>query len=34
VRTPLIIIGGEFRKNPPKVIFVEHDHMIRALAPD
>ncbi len=34
VRTPLIIIGGEFRKNPPKVIFVEHDQMIGTLAPD
>ena len=34
VRTPLIIIGGEFRKNSPKVLFVEHDQMIDALAPD
>jgi hypothetical protein len=34
MRTPLIIIGGEFRKNPPKVLFVEHDQMIGALAPD
>src|ERR1035437_4671486 len=28
MRTPPIIIGGEFRKNPPKVFFVEHDQMI------
>ena len=34
MRTRLIIIGGEFRKNPPKVLFVEHDQMIGALAPD
>ena len=34
VRTPLIIIGGEFRKNPPQVLFVEHDQMIGALTPD
>src|SRR5450759_975914 len=34
MRTPPIIIGGEFRKNPPKVFFVEHDQMIGALAPD
>jgi len=34
VRTPLIIIGGEFRKNSPNVLFVEHDQMIVALAPD
>ena len=34
VRTPLIIIGGEFRKNSPKVLFVEHNQMIGALAPD
>jgi hypothetical protein len=34
MRTRLIIIGGELRKNPPKVLFVEHDQMIGALAPD
>jgi len=28
MRTPPIIIGGEFRKNPPKVFFIEHDQMI------
>ena len=30
----VIIIGGEFRKNPLKVLFVDHDQMIGALAPD
>ena len=34
MRTPPVIIGGEFRKNPPQVFFVEHDQMIGALAPD
>ena len=34
VRTPPIIIGGEFRKDPPQVLFVEHDQMIDTLAPD
>ena len=34
VRTPLIIIGGEFRKNPPKVRFVEHDQVIDTLMND
>ena len=34
MRTPPIVIGGEFRKNSPKVFFVEHDQMISALAPD
>ena len=34
MRTPPIIIGGEFRKNPPQVLFVEHDQMIGTLAPD
>ena len=29
----LIVIGGVFRKNSPKVLCVEHDQMIRALAP-
>jgi hypothetical protein len=26
--------GGEFRKNLPQVLFVEHDQMIGTLAPD
>src|SRR5947207_9373825 len=30
----LIVIGGIFRKNSPKVFCVEHDYVIRALAPD
>jgi hypothetical protein len=30
----VIIVGGEFRKNPPKMLFVDHDQMIGALAPD
>ena len=34
MRTPPIIIGGEFRKNLPQVLFVEHDQMIGTLAPD
>ena len=34
MRTPPIIIGGEFRKNPSKVFFIEHDQMIGAFAPD
>src|SRR5664280_1298893 len=34
MRTPSIVIGGEFRKNPPQVLFVEHDQMIGTLAPD
>jgi hypothetical protein len=34
MRTPSIVIGGEFRNDPPKVLFVEHDQMIGALAPD
>ena len=29
----LIIVAGVFRKNAPKVIFVEHDHVVRALVP-
>jgi len=32
VRTPIVILGGEFRKNSPKVLFVEHDQMIGAFA--
>src|ERR1019366_2164140 len=27
MRTPPIIIGEEFRKDPPQVLFVEHDQM-------
>ena len=34
MRTPPIIIGGEFRKDPAQVLFVEHDQMIGTLAPD
>ena len=34
MRTPPVIIGGEFRKDPPQVLFVEHDQMIGTLAPD
>src|SRR5450759_167118 len=34
IRTPPIVIGGEFRKDPPQVLFVEHDQMIGTLAPD
>jgi hypothetical protein len=34
MRTPSIVIGGEFRKDPPQVLFVEHDQMIGTLAPD
>jgi hypothetical protein len=30
----MLIIGGEFCKNPPKVLFVEHDQMIGTFAPD
>jgi hypothetical protein len=30
----LIVIGGVFRKDAPKMFGVEHDHMIRALAPN
>src|SRR6266436_7683668 len=29
----LIIVAGVFRKNAPKVIFVQHDHVVRALVP-
>jgi hypothetical protein len=32
MRTPPIIIGGEFRKNPPKVLLIEHDQMFGTLA--
>jgi hypothetical protein len=31
---PPVIIGGEFSKDPPQVLFVEHDQMVGALAPD
>ena len=34
MRTPPIVIGGEFRKDPPQVLFVEHDQMIGTFAPD
>ncbi len=34
MRTPLTIIGGEFREDPPQVLFVEHDEMIGTLTPD
>jgi integrase len=34
MRTPPIIIGGEFRKDPLQVLFVEHNQMIGALASD
>src|SRR5215475_8552041 len=33
VRPHLIIVAGVFRKNAPKVFFVEHDHVVRTLAP-
>ena len=33
VRPHLIIVAGVFRKNAPKVIFVEHDHVVGTLAP-
>jgi hypothetical protein len=33
-RTRPIIIDGEIRKNPPKMLFVEYDQMIGTLAPD
>src|SRR2546425_6425360 len=29
-----IVIGGVFRKNSPQMFCVEHDQMIRTLAPD
>src|SRR5262249_24641748 len=32
VRPHLIIVAGVFRKNPAKVFFVEHDHVVRTLA--
>ena len=34
VSSHLVIIDGVFRKNSPKVLRVEHDQMISALAPD
>jgi len=34
VSSHFIIIGGVFRKNSPKVLGVEHNQMIRALASD
>ena len=33
VRPHLIIVAGVFRKNAPKMFFVEHDYVVRALAP-
>src|SRR5262249_13047925 len=33
VRPHLIIVASVFRKNAPKVIFVEHDHVVRTFAP-
>jgi hypothetical protein len=34
VSSHFIIIGGVFRKDAPKMLGVEHDHMISALVPD
>ena len=34
VSSHLVIIGGVFRKNSPKVFCVEYQQMISALAPD
>jgi hypothetical protein len=34
VSSHLVIIGGVFRKNSPKVLCVENNQMISALAPD
>jgi len=34
MRSHLVIIGGIFRKDSSKVLRVEHDQMISALAPD
>ena len=34
VSTYFVVIGGIFRKNSPKVFCVEHDQIIRTLAPD
>jgi len=34
MRTPPIIIGGEFSQDPSQVLFVEHDQMIDTLTPD
>jgi hypothetical protein len=34
VSSHLVIIAGVLRKNPPKVLGVEHDQMIGAFAPD
>src|SRR5262249_60602987 len=33
VRPHLIIVARVFRKNAPKMFFVEHDHVVRALMP-
>ena len=34
VSSRVIIVGGEFRQNSPQMLFVDHDQMIGALAPD
>jgi hypothetical protein len=34
MRTRLIVVGEELRKNSPQVLFVEHDQMIGTLASD
>ena len=34
MRTRPVIIGVKLAKNPPQVLFVEHDQMIGTLAPD
>ena len=34
VSSQFVIIAGIFRKNSAKILFVDHDQMIRALAPD
>ena len=34
VSSRVIIIGVEFRQNSPQMLFVDHDQMIGALAPD
>jgi hypothetical protein len=34
VGSNLIVIGRVFRKDSPKVLGVEHQQMVRALAPD
>ena len=34
VSSYLIVVGSVFRKDSPKVLGVDHDQMIHALAPD